>query len=656
MAGQYWLVWAALSASAALGIGWHYRRRETAGRGRLLLAALRAAAVAMLLLLLFDPELPARRGEGGGRGVQVVLDASLSMGVAAPGERSRWQEGARTALARSGGRPVLLFGERVRAASAGALPDTVPGDPRSQLLPALQAAAEAGVRRVVVVTDGGIEDAAAVARWLPRLGVEVEWEVVGDVVANRSVVEVAAPQWVEAGAPVAIEVAVAGAGAGGASVRARIGERVIGRATVAAAEEGRLATGTVQLRLEAPPGGGWVPVVVELEDGDAVPDDDRRTVYIHVAAETAGIVLVSLRPDWEPRFLAPALEQALGLPVRGYLRGTADGWVRLGGGLDAGAPASEADVRSALGRAELLVLHGVGDDAPAWILDALQRAPRILVFPAGSITGLPVEVGPLAEGDWFPAPDLPPSPVAPLLAGQEMAGVAPLNGLRSVTVPAGSWTPLLVSRGRQGQPQPAVVAGQTGGRRWAVAPASGYWQWSFRGGEERQLYARLWGAVGGWLVRERGTAPGEAVRPAKRASPRGIALGWVVPGLPVDSLAVALTGSDGAVALDTVVTFTAADTAFVAPPPPGDYSYRVRAFSGDTVSAAAGELTVESWSPEFVRPRADVRALGAGGSIVRAGADTRRPGTPLHTTPWPYVLLVLLLAAEWILRRRWGLR
>jgi hypothetical protein len=36
--------------------------------------------------------------------------------------------------------------------------------------------------------------------------------------------------------------------------------------------------------------------------------------------------------------------------------------------------------------------------------------------------------------------------------------------------------------------------------------------------------------------------------------------------------------------------------------------------------------------------------------------NNRSGGRPLHAAPWPYVLLVLLLCTEWVLRRRWGLR
>jgi hypothetical protein len=66
-------------------------------------------------------------------------------------------------------------------------------------------------------------------------------------------------------------------------------------------------------------------------------------------------------------------------------------------------------------------------------------------------------------------------------------------------------------------------------------------------------------------------------------------------------------------------------------------------------------LTIERYSPELARGRIDPERLASSAETVR-GRDRARRGTPLHATAYPYVLLVLLLAAEWILRRRWGLR
>ena len=657
MSGLQWLLWLGVSAVVMAGSVWHYRRRETPGRGRMLLAVLRASAIALALLLLFDPELPARDATAV-RGTQVLLDASLSMQIADADGDTRWQSAVAAVRGRAGNRPVLLFGERARPLAPDALPDTAPGDARTLLLPGLQAAAEAGVRDVVVFTDGGIEDADAVMRWAPRLGLGIEVIRSGEASANASLVEANAPQWVDVGQPLPLEFAMTGDATDSVTVVVRRSGRVIGRTRVAAPSAGRLAAGSMELRLDPPDGGeGWVRLEVALETTDAVPDDDQRTVYVQVGAEPAGIAVVSFRPDWEPRFLAPLLERSLGLPLRAWLRGATGQYIRLGAGMEAGTRTPEAEVRRAVERGQLVVLHGLGIDAPAWAHEAAGTAAHVLIFPADDVStlDLPARVGAEMQGDFFPQADVPASPVAGLLADLEIASARPLTALRAVDAPADAWSPLMATRGRQGAVLPLAVAGETRGRRWAIAAGSGYWQWAFRGGAERQLYARFWSALAGWLVQTGDVASMPAVRPVQMVVPRGADVAWVTQSTAIDSLHVVLTDDAGSIARDTLVTAVRGDTAYTTAPASGHYSYRARAFSGDNVITGEGVLTVERYSPEFARSSVDAGRLESGPETVR-GSDTARRGTPLHATGYPYVLIVLLLAAEWILRRRWGLR
>src|SRR5690606_10466372 len=122
--------------------------------------------------------------------------------------------------------------------------------------------------------------------------------------------------------------------------------------------------------------------------------------------------------------LAPLLERSLGLPLRAYLRGATGRYVRLASGLEAGAAASEDDVRRAVERGQLVVLHGLGVDAPAWAHEAAATARHILIFPAPDLTGveLPAGVGSALQGDFFPSAAVPASPVAALLHDVELNG------------------------------------------------------------------------------------------------------------------------------------------------------------------------------------------------------------------------------------------
>ena len=662
--------WAAfaLLACAALGLTfWLYLRREPPGRGRLLLAALRGGALLVVLVLLFDPELPAR-GRRAAAGPIVLLDASASMALPATAggapetsvrAASRWSTALPRARERAGGRPVLLFGAATRPIDPDSLLDVAPADARSLLIPALQAAAEAGARRVVVFTDGGIEDAASLPAWLPRLGLEVTWERVGEPLPGAGLLAVTAPAWAPAGEPVDLQVIVGSSGGGAPerTVVVRQGSAVLGSAQVATPAAGRVSRVTLSVRPSAPPSGDEVRLDVALEPEDVVAADDHRVVLVTMSADPAGIVLVSLRPDWEPRFLLPVLQRTLGLPTRGFLHAAPGVWVRLGDGADAGRRVAEGDVARAVADADLLVVHGAAAEVPPWLGPALANARATLVFggAAGArAPGLAIAVPPPVVGDWFAAADVPPSPVAALLAGVPVGEVPPLDALAPVALPEGAWAPLLARRGPGGPAHPLVVAGRDGPRRWAVGLGQGYWRWAFREGEPRELYERLWSALGGWLVAGQSGAVRAPVRPVPRVLTRGERAAWVAAGLAPDSIRLRARSGAG-MAIDTVLVRAASDSLPGPRLAPGTWRWQATAYAAADSVSGTGELYVEEFSAELVRPVAALEDLRAPEPVGGQGA-ARAGSTPLHATAFPYLLIVLLLAAEWVLRRRWGLR
>lgn len=659
-----WLLYALAAALALAVVVFVYRWREAPGRGRPLLMALRFLALALVLLLLFDPRLPAR-GVISNR-VMVLLDGSLSMGLpadpAAPRAGTRWDRGVAEArrAARTG--QVLVFGTGARPVPGDSLPRLQPAAPESRLLPALEAAAEAGVGRAIVVTDGGVQDAADVARWGPRLGMDVQVRPVArGPIPDAAVAEVSAAAWAQAGKPFEIDAAVAATAQTPDSITLVVRQegRVLAQRRVAPPPPGRTSPAAITITPAAPGGGGLVRYDVGILGHDAVPDDDERSIYVYVSEQPAGVLIVSFHPDWEPRFLQPVLEDALGLPTRGFLMGAPGRYLTTGTGLETGRPVGEAQVRDALAQAEVLVLHGVGADAPAWALAAARSAARVILFPTGPAPdmGLPLALPQAIPGEWYVSDQVPPSPVAPLLTGIRADEVPPLPALRPVAVPAGAWTPLSATRGRNGEPAPLALAGQTGARRWVVALGEGYWQWAFRPGNGRDIYQRLWGSLGGWLIQERRPLAATAIRPARRVIPRGDPILWTAPGLAPDSFAIRITGEGGKSAFAGTIAVTRADTAVMPPLPPGQYRYVARAFSGGKLAGTAeGPFTVERFSPDFLRPLLPVSAFTGGGTPLESGANLRGRGAPLHTQWWPYVLVVLLVCAEWVLRRRWGLR
>jgi hypothetical protein len=653
-------VLALLVAAAAAGTFafYVYRLREPAVRGRTWLGVLRAGALLLLLLIMLNPALPLP-GQRRGPAERVLLDASLSMRLpdtAAPGG-TRWSAALAAARRLAPDADVLLFGGDPEVVSPRELAERGPDAPVSRLAPALRAAAEAGAQRAVVITDGGVEDVAEARRWAERLGLAVRFEHAGvGPAANRSLAELEAPSWAEAGAELEIRVGVAVAGAAEGPIRVVVfeGEEQRAELELAPPQAGALAVGTLRFPARAPPGGGRVRYDVRLQPFDALPEDDERPVYVYVSERPAGVTLVSFAPDWEPRFLAPALERSLGLPLRAYLRVGDDRYLRLAAGAEAGRPATEAEVRRSLAEGEVVVLHGPGR-APGWAVEAARRARRLLLFsdeqtPAGLV---PVSLGPGQAGDWYIGEQLPPSPLAGALAGLPAAGLPPLPLLR----PAGQEAPgataaLHAYRARRGEPAPVLLLGEAGGRRWAAAVGTGYWLWAMRGDEAALAYRQLWAAVGGWLVRDAATVAGEAIRPAERVAARGRPLRWVAPGLAVDSLALRLTDAAGRTHTLGVAVPEGADGALSPPLPPGHYQYVAAAFAADAqLASAQGAFSVESWSPEFLEQGRQLEGVTPPAAAARPARSR-----PFRTSPLPYALVLGLLGAEWILRRRWGLR
>lgn len=660
------LSWAlfALAATGTLAVVHHlYRRREAPGHGRTLLLMLRWLALTLLILLLFDPHLPVPGFASGGERTRVLVDASLSMALPrAPGDTTtRWQAAVREA-ARAGSDEVLLFGDVARSVPKDSLASLEPSATSSRLLPALQAASEAGARRVVVLTDGGIDDAAEVRRTLPALGLDVEIRRITEgALGNRALVEVEAPAWAEAGKPLRVRASVAAVGGAGdtVDVELRRDGRVLATTRVAVPDSGRLAEALLEFEPDAPEAGGLVRYDVAIAGDDAAPDDDVRSVYVHVGERPTGVALVSLRPDWEPRFLMPVLEEALGLPVRGFLRAARERYVEMGAGADAGRPADEATVRRIVREADLVVIHGMGPGAPVWAAEAVREARRALIFPEPGArdAGVPITLPPAMPGEWYPTADLPASPVAALLAAMPTAALPPLTGVRPVAALDGAWSPITATRGGRGTGAPVVVAREADGRRWAVATAEGFWRWAFRGGEARQAYRRLWSAIGGWLIEGDAAAGDSVVRPVRIAARRGEPIGWLVGSSDADSVALRITDAEGAVVMDTVVSALRGDTAYTPPLAPGHYAYGARVFTGDTEAGAAeGPISVESYSPEFLRASAEIGAFDAEDAREPAIRNIVREGRPLHTLPWVYLMIVGLVCTEWVLRRRWGLR
>jgi hypothetical protein len=430
---------------------------------------------------------------------------------------------------------------------------------------------------------------------------------------------------------------------------------------------------SVQITLPPPPDSGLVRYTARgVLEGDLFPSDDLRARWVVSGRESPEILLVSLRPDWEPRVLLPVLEAVTGLEGRGYLR-LADGrFLPLAEGAAEVRPVPEGSLRTAAPQSEILVIHGSVADPPAWLADAVEEHPRVLHLPdtPGGVRLAGLDADSARSGEWVSTSELPPSPLAPFLAGVSLGGLPPLSDLLPLTGPSAGTAGLNVQGLRNEAAMPALVFVEAGGRRRVVTLADGFWRWGMRDGEARRAYRSMWGGVTAWLL-EGGRVPsGEVARPSTVLQPRDEPLRWDVA-LEASDLEMSLirlhdggeerldTESDESLEPTFVGRLEAAGEGTATSPPvePGIYRFEIRGASetsSDSI-AAGGIVEVERWAGSLRLPPLDVANPILAGPDGDGGADAQA-GRPLRTHPLPYVVLLILLGAEWLGRRRVGLR
>jgi hypothetical protein len=642
------LLAAALSAYAF----WVYTRVELQVPEARRLAVVRACALVLVLLLLFDPRIPAI-GAGAAPARWVLLDASVSMSAEDPSGAAAWTEASERAVdLESDGWSVVRFGGE--QLEPGVQEGAAPTIGTSRLLPALQAAAEAGAREVRVLSDMRFEDAVALRGAVESLPLEVTFERFGAVEANVGVARFRVPDVPRPDEGPTAEVEIHG-GVVGDSVEVVIleEEEEVARVRIAAPSPGLRGSRTVEL--PAPSAGGRVrytarvapPADSPATRDDGFADDDSYVTYANVGYEEGGLILVSLRPDWEPRHLLPVLEEVTGLSASAYLRAGPDRYVRSGRAADRGTPVDSATVRRAASDAALLVIHGLGEDADGWIRTVAARPSRRLILPAdaegASVVG--VETGTPQEGEWYASPDVPTSPIAGALSGVELQGLPPLTGVMAARSPNTQPVLQLQLRGA-GAPANAFHLVDSPDGRLVVALSSAYWRWAARE-EGREAYRSLWSGLAGWLLAGQRAAAAEP-KPVAWVVARGEAVEWTLPAIDSSSYQLSVEGPDGVV-VDTVLM--GASRATIPPMEPAVYAYTVRSMEGDTVATGRFDVVRSTLDmlPAAVEP--DFAVLGEGSPVAVAA-----PGRPLRTSPFPYLLVLMLLCGEWIVRRRSGLR
>ena len=514
------------------------------------------------------------------------------------------------------------------------------------LAPALRRAAEAGARHVVVLSDLRFEDAVAVRSAFETLPLDIDFESFGGAVVNAGVARLDVPDFSRPEESVSADIEVYG-GRVGDSLTVEIFEEdeSVETLRMAAPLPGLRRHASVVLSPPTATGRVRYSAVVFVED-DAFPADDMAVDYAAVGHQEGALVLVSLAPDWEPRFLLPVLQEVTGLPALGFLRAGPNRFVQAGRAIDRGGPVDSTAVRRAVTDAVLVVVHGLGDDLDPWAR-ALVTRPGRKVLMARDASGADlagVTAAAARAGEWYASADIPPSPIAGSLSGVELQGLPPLTDVLITAEPA-ALAPLLLQLRGAGSPEAALYLGDRPSGRVAIALASGFWRWASRE-RGREPYRRLWSGVVGWLLADQVVSAAEP-RPVEWVVARGGPVVWSIPADSAESRIVVRSWDSTVV--DTVVA--GGGTLATGVLEPGAYTYVVESSTGDT--RGAGRFDVAEATEEMLpvaepppRPVRRAAVVGVDGS----------GGRPFRTLQWPYLLVITLLCIEWVSRRRSGLR
>ena len=679
---------------------WIYRRTRPAvdpATGRLLWI-LRATALALILFVLAEPLLAWFARSARRPVVVALLDTSASMNVVEQGS-SRLQRavevlggGLRDDLRDA---VVRRFSGRPRPVSLDTLSRVAAGGWSTDLSAALVSAEDAvpegrTLGGVLLVSDGRHnlgEDPATVAA---SLGVPVFalGTGSGDPAADVQLLSAAAPEAAFAGRPVRLRLSLRSWGYQGQAAQVSVSteEEELVRSRVVLGADGQV----LPADLELPPlaaGPHLLTVAVAGLDGELTGQNNRRLLSLHLRRDRLRVLLAAGGPGAEAAFLRRALAADSSLQVTARIRrddrsfyggeplpGSLEDWDCLV------LVDPDADLADALGGIEAFLRSGRGllVFAGSRLLGAPGPLDRLLPLswdrpPVIEATGDPVEAAPGGRG--HPLGRM----LAQTAAGDSWRGWPPLAG----TLRAGRPGPRSRLLLRTSAGDPVLVAGSVGPGRVLVASGTGFWRLDLLAaglGEQAGSLRAFWPAAVRWLAAAsaQGRVRSSPESPVYRAGEPAAVVAEVYDELnePVDSARVTIRlgpgGRESAMESAGAGRFRAAWTGLEA----GEYTYEVEAsHRGAGLGRSGGRFVVESHSVEAVDLRADPGLLAeiaalSGGEYrpLEAWRDLRgRLRPPPRVVPEERRLAVevdhylwlslaaLLLAGEWVIRKRGGM-
>lgn len=685
---------------------------------RWLLVTLRAVSFGLLLLVLMDPRI-VRVGERSEPArVVALVDRSASMGLGAgawdgPAEPTRFDRAGelleqleREVSARGGILEPAWFATDVVFGRG----DTLRADGQgTDIVGAVSGTADRyegeHLAAIVLISDGVETEERIVRRALPDVPVFAVG--VGDTTPPDDVriadVDYNAVVHVPARATISASLTYTGAARKRVRIELREGSRAIFRQDTLVTAASREIEMKIPVRF-VEPGRREFRLSVSVTGRDAEPDNNHRDIVIEAEKAKARILIVDLTPGWELHFLTEYLRRdqtfdfelvaprSRPLPPTGRLIAPDAIVSRLAecdavvlGAIDDGVLTPEvarAITRFVTDRGGgLLVLPGeasIFERAGAW-----RELGTILPLRGNPPFRFNLQYTSVMPGDQAAGNPIT-AQLLPLLSQSEWQERSPLLGYYGAVAPARVGDVLLTVRGRS---LPAITYGTVGQGRVVAVSAGPLWRWKFLS-DNNNVYDEIVSRI--FDVLSRGEDTDRFVLSARKnvfeAGEGPVFFAELfnermqpVTGVPV-RVEVARLDEDGDETPLSMVSMTREgpqSTRFRAalqPLAPGRYAVRGHADTAErTITSAPVEIRVSDTSVEFQRTQQDRAALLAiahrsggryahtsvAGFAARMQLDARTVPSvserTLRTSAVLFGIILLLLSAEWVIRKRAGM-
>lgn len=569
--------------------------------------------------------------------------------------------------------------------------------------------AAANLQALVLVSDGRSTRGGLDAAPLAGLGRPVFTVGIGDTLggSDLAIGRCDYPQvaYVESETEIAVRVENSGFRGRRSILRLEQGAREIFQSEIDFGEEHGRRTVDIPLRLDTP-GRQRLRLTLEPLPGEFTERNNTREISIEVLKNRIRVLALAARPDWDVAFLARVLRADANVQLRLVHHDAAGEWID-----DAGSRFVLPQGPRLVQDWDLFLVAAPGAVPPGFwnqVAAAVERGKGLLVLAgresvfsnaevhAALDAVLPVGIGrprPPQFGTWNVrlAPAGRHHPVTASLfdladAAGRLGPLSPLLGRHPEVTAKPAASVLLLHDGDP--PAPALVVQRVGEGQSAAWNGFPIWRWGMTERElQRRASADLAANLVRWLVQPRDVQQVQLATP-KSVYESGESIDFFAHVLdsqyaPLSDAEVRLEvrrsdgdgGTAGTLVLEQRPGRAGEYTATLPGLGPGDYEATARAERGGTLfGRATARFTVDAYSVEFANTSQDadfLREIAArtGGryagpaEAAALGGLLPRAARPIvlksevdlwNTTPF-FVLFVLVLGAEWLLRKRYGL-